>query len=321
MFYCVKCWDDSGRGRHKGGTLSGEVIQGEEYSGEVIQGGIMQKYRGRGSGDWCKVIWGETGRECKAKALHWTQNRVSCSVSNCTNNTATTCRRREVGGWGDPLGEPKWLAGVNKWDLKTTCRNKYLASVDSVRDKRDNQQHIKAWIYFPLFIRHFSMVSSQFGPNLGGEWCHQPRGGFHSRRVRKTLNLGESPSASLTHNRSSLQRLFFEQYHIIPYNTHEAIIVPVHQDYSWVGGDNLHGIFPCCGDCWLYRKLTLIYFDVFLWCFEVADAFVSDCQMMNGAIFGQKQADLKYVTDSLAFAHIAMNCLLFLLITPVSFGM
>ena len=138
----------------------------------------MQKYRGRGSRDWCKVIWGETGRECKAKALHWTQNWVSCSVSNCTNNTATTCRRREVGGWGDPLGEPKWLAGVNKWDLKTTCRNKYLASVDSVRDKRDNQQHIKDWIYFPFFFRHFSVVSSQFGPNLGGEWCHQPWVGF-----------------------------------------------------------------------------------------------------------------------------------------------
>ena len=43
--------------------------------------------------------------------------------------------------------------------------------------------------------------------------------------------------------------------------------------------------------------------------------------MMNGAIFGQKQADLKYVTDSLAFAHIAMHCLLFLLISPVNFGM
>ena len=94
-------------------------------------------------------------------------------------------------------------------------------------------------------------------------------------------------SASLAHNRSCLPRLFFQ--------------------------------FPRCGYYLHWRKFTFfrwgayvsaIYYKSLKYvCYKASRnscfRFLSCWQMMNCAIFGQKHADLKYVTDLLAFAHIA----------------
>ena len=132
------------------------------------------------------------------------------------------------------------------------------------------------------------MVSSQFGAKLArapsSRWCHQPWGGFASSWLaRKTFN----PEVRLP--------------------LRWPIIVPAYQDCSSSWGDN-YGILSTLEKIHFLQARS-INFSFKYFCYRASGnscfRFLSCCQMMNCAIFGQKHADLKYVTDLLAFAHIA----------------
>ena len=98
------------------------------------------------------------------------------------------CKLGVLGGWGDPLAEPKWLAGVNKWDQRqSSWQNKYLPALPRIRKR----QMATMWVLnlkspdeyislseglFPLIVFHsFHSIWVQ-----ALRWCHQPWGGFCS---------------------------------------------------------------------------------------------------------------------------------------------
>ena len=98
------------------------------------------------------------------------------------------CKLGVLGGWGDPLAEPKWLAGVNKWDQRqSSWQNKYLPALPRIRKR----QMATMWVLnlkspdeyislseglLPLIVFHsFHSIWVQ-----ALRWCHQPWGGFCS---------------------------------------------------------------------------------------------------------------------------------------------
>ena len=98
------------------------------------------------------------------------------------------CKLGVLGGWGDPLAEPKWLAGVNKWDQRqSSWQNKYLPALARIRKR----QMATTWLLnlkspddyislseglLPLIVFHsFHSIWVQ-----ALRWCHQPWGGFCS---------------------------------------------------------------------------------------------------------------------------------------------
>ena len=98
------------------------------------------------------------------------------------------CKLGVLGGWGDPLAETKWLAGVNKWDQRqSSWQNKYLPALARIRKR----QMATMWVLnlkspdeyislseglLPLIVFHsFHSIWVQ-----ALRWCHQPWGGFCS---------------------------------------------------------------------------------------------------------------------------------------------
>ena len=98
------------------------------------------------------------------------------------------CKLGVLGGWGDPLAEPKWLAGVNKWDQRqSSWQNKYMLALARIRKR----QMATMWVLnlkspdeyislseglLPLIVFHsFHSIWVQ-----ALRWCHQPWGGFCS---------------------------------------------------------------------------------------------------------------------------------------------
>ena len=55
-------------------------------------------------------------------------------------------------------------------EQQSTCQNKNLPPVARIGGEgrtNNNSLSDKVWMWKPLFFSHFSIVSTQFGPNLG----------------------------------------------------------------------------------------------------------------------------------------------------------